>query len=176
MLPGSFEFESKRVWVAGHRGMVGSALCRRLAAERCAVITCERREVDLIRQDEVEVWLDARRPDAIVLAAANVGGILASDRRSAAFLYDNLAIETNVVHAAHAVGVEELVFLGSSCIYPQHAEQPIREEALLTGPLEPTNEWYAVAKIAGLQLCEAYRGEHSLEDRALATCAEAATP
>ena len=160
MSPGSFELEGKRVWVAGHRGMVGSALCRRLAAERCAVITCARREVDLTRQAEVEAWLDARRPDAIVLAAAKVGGILANDRHPAAFLYDNLMIEANVVHAAHAVGVEKLVFLGSSCIYPKHAAQPIREAALLTGPLEPTNEWYAIAKIAGLELCRAYRREH----------------
>ena len=156
----SFDLQDKRVWVAGHRGMVGAALCRRLAEESCELLTVDRGEVDLRRQAEVEAWLERTRPDAIMLAAAKVGGILANDRHPAAFLYDNLMIEANVVHAAHAVGVEKLVFLGSSCIYPKYAEQPIREEALLTGPLEPTNEWYAIAKIAGLKLCQAYRREH----------------
>jgi GDP-L-fucose synthase len=139
---------------------VGSALCRRLAAEPCAVITCARGEVDLTRQAEVEAWLEATRPDAIFLAAAKVGGIVANDRYPAAFLYDNLMIEANVIHAAHRLDVDKLVFLGSSCIYPKFAAQPIREDALLTGALEPTNEWYAVAKIAGLKLCQAYRREH----------------
>jgi GDP-L-fucose synthase len=140
--------------------MVGGALCRRLADEPCELLTVDRDEVDLRRQAEVEAWLAEARPDAILLAAAKVGGILANDRHPAAFLYDNLMIEANVVHAAHAVGVEKLVFLGSSCIYPKFAEQPICEEALLAGPLEPTNEWYAIAKIAGLKLCQAYRREH----------------
>ncbi len=157
---GSFELEGKRVWVAGHRGMVGSALCRRLADEPCTVLTCARGELDLRRQGDVEAWLEATRPDAILLAAAKVGGILANDRAPADFLYDNLAIATNVIHAAHRVDVAKLVFLGSSCIYPKFAEQPIREEALLTGPLEPTNEGYAIAKIAGLELCRAHRRQH----------------
>ena len=156
----SFDLTDKRIWVAGHRGMVGAALCRRLADEPCELLTVDRDEVDLRRQAEVEAWLERTRPDAILLAAAKVGGILANDRHPASFLYDNLMIEANVVHAAHALGVEKLVFLGSSCIYPKYAEQPIREEALLTGPLEPTNEWYAIAKIAGLKLCQAYRREH----------------
>ena len=155
-----FDLEAKRVWVAGHRGMVGSALCRRLAHEPCTVLTVDRPEVDLRRQAEVEAWLAAERPDAIFLAAAKVGGIMANDRYPATFLYDNLMIEANVIHAAHRVGVEKLVFLGSSCIYPKFADQPIREDALLSGPLEPTNEWYAIAKIAGLKLCQAYRREH----------------
>jgi GDP-L-fucose synthase len=156
----SFDLTDKRIWVAGHRGMVGAALCRRLADEPCELLTVDRDEVDLRRQAEVEAWLERTRPDAILLAAAKVGGILANDRHPAGFLYDNLMIEANVVHAAHALGVEKLVFLGSSCIYPKYAEQPIREEALLTGALEPTNEWYAIAKIAGLKLCQAYRREH----------------
>jgi len=160
---GLYDLEGKRVWVAGHGGMVGSALCRRLADEPCTVLTCERREVDLTRQAEVEAWLEAARPDAIFLAAAKVGGILANDRQPAAFLYDNLMIEANVIHAARHVGVEKLVFLGSSCIYPKFAEQPIGEDALLTGPLEPTNAWYAVAKIAGVKLCQAYRREHGCD-------------
>jgi len=160
---GLYDLEGKRVWVAGHGGMVGSALCRRLADEPCTVLTCERREVDLTRQAEVEAWFEAARPDAIFLAAAKVGGILANDRQPAAFLYDNLMIEANVIHAARHVGVEKLVFLGSSCIYPKFAEQPIGEDALLTGPLEPTNAWYAVAKIAGVKLCQAYRREHGCD-------------
>lgn len=159
----AFDLRGKRVWVAGHRGMVGAALCRRLADVPCTVLTVDRGEVDLRRQAAVETWLEAQRPDAVFLAAARVGGILANDRQPAAFLYDNLMIEANVIHAAHAVGVEKLVFLGSSCIYPKFAEQPIREDALLTGPLEPTNAWYAIAKIAGLKLCQAYRREHGCD-------------
>mgnify|MGYP006274513205 CR=1 FL=1 len=155
-----FDLSGKRVWVAGHRGMVGSALCRRLEAEPCTVVTVDRSEVDLRRQADVEMWLQRARPDAVFLGAAKVGGILANDRTPADFLYDNLMIEANVVHAAHTVGVDKLVFLGSSCIYPKFAEQPIVEEALLTGPLEPTNAWYAIAKIAGLKLCQAYRRQH----------------
>mgnify|MGYP006270758775 CR=1 FL=1 len=156
----SFDLAGKRIWVAGHRGMVGAALCRRLEAEPVTILTADRRDVDLRRQSEVEAWLEATRPDAILLAAAKVGGIVANDREPATFLYDNLAIEANVIHAAHAVDVAKLVFLGSSCLYPKFAEQPIREEALLTGPLEPTNEWYAVAKIAGIKLCQAYRRQY----------------
>ena len=152
---------AKRIWVAGHRGMVGSAICRQLIARGDNVITADRNVVDLRNQIAVEVWLRQNRPDAIMFAAAKVGGILANNSLPADFIYDNLAIATNVIHSAHASGVDRLVFLGSSCIYPKFAPQPIKEEALLTGPLEPTNEWYAVAKIAGIKLCQAYRRQYS---------------
>jgi GDP-L-fucose synthase len=155
-----YELTGKRVWVAGHTGMVGSALVRRLAREDCELITVTRSELDLRRQAEVNRFVADRRPDAIVLAAARVGGILANDTYPADFLYDNLLIETNVIGAAHAHDVGRLLFLGSSCIYPRLAPQPIVEEALLTGPLEPTNEWYAIAKIAGMKLVEALRKQH----------------
>jgi GDP-L-fucose synthase len=155
-----FPLKGKRVWVAGHRGMAGSAIVRRLAREECEVIAAGREVVDLTRQKETEDWLAANRPDAVFLAAARVGGIHANNTQPAEFIYENLAIETNVIHAAHRVGVKKLVFLGSSCIYPREAAQPMREEALLTGPLEPTNQWYAIAKIAGLKLCQAYRRQY----------------
>ncbi|MRX34409.1 GDP-L-fucose synthase [Aminobacter sp. MDW-2] len=158
-----YPLAGKRVWVAGHRGMVGSALMRRLAREGCEVITAGRDTVDLTRQAEVEAWLAETRPQAVLLAAAKVGGILANATYPAAFLYENLAIETNVIHAAHKIGVEKLLFLGSSCIYPKFATQPIAEDSLLTGALEPTNEWYAIAKIAGLKLAEAYRKQHGAD-------------
>ncbi|WP_026606624.1 GDP-L-fucose synthase [Methylocapsa acidiphila] len=147
----------RRIWVAGHRGMVGSAILRRLASEDADVLTVGRGELDLRRQEAVHAWVAKAAPDVVILAAAKVGGILANDSYPADFLYDNLVIETNIIHAAHEAGVERLVFLGSSCIYPKFAPQPIKEEALLTGPLEPTNEWYAIAKIAGIKLCQAYR-------------------
>lgn len=150
----------KRVYVAGHRGMVGSAIVRRLEREGCAILTASHAELDLIDAAAVEAWFAAERPDLVFLAAAKVGGILANDSQPADFLYDNLMIAANVIHAAHRARVEKLLFLGSSCIYPKFAEQPIREEALLTGPLEPTNEWYAIAKIAGIKLCQAYRRQH----------------
>jgi GDP-L-fucose synthase len=140
--------------------MVGSAVARQLAAAGDTVITVDRSVVDLRNQISVETWLNQNRPDAIIFAAAKVGGILANDSLPADFIYDNLAIETNVIHSAHAANVNKLVFLGSSCIYPKFAEQPIREDALLTGPLEPTNEWYAIAKIAGIKLCQAYRKQY----------------
>ncbi|MBY3070485.1 GDP-L-fucose synthase [Rhizobium laguerreae] len=155
-----YDLSNKKIWVAGHRGMVGSALVRRLQSEECNVITATRREVDLKRQDEVEKFVEATRPDAIILAAAKVGGILANDSYPAEFVYDNLIIEANIFEAAHRAGVDRLLFLGSSCIYPKLAPQPISEEALLTGPLEPTNEWYAIAKIAGIKLAEAYRKQY----------------
>ena len=158
-----YPLAGKRVWVAGHRGMVGRAIVRRLAGEGCQVLTVGRDAVDLRRQRETEDWLAAHRPHAVFLAAATVGGIVANDSRPAAFLYDNLAIETNVIHAAWTVGVEKLLFLGSSCIYPRLAPQPIPEDALLTGPLEPTNEWYAIAKIAGIKLCQAYRRQYGAD-------------
>ena len=155
-----YDLAGKRVYVAGHRGMVGSALVRRLAREGCHVLTATRAELDLTRQADVEAWMEKERPDAVFLAAAKVGGILANDSFPADFLYDNLILEANIIHAAHTVGVEKLLFLGSSCIYPKFADQPIVEEALLTGALEPTNEWYAIAKIAGIKLCQAYRRQH----------------
>jgi len=158
-----YPLAGKRVWVAGHRGMVGAAVARRLAREDCAVLTAGRETVDLTRQAETEDWLAEHRPDAVVMAAARVGGILANDTRPADFLWDNLAIEANVIRAAHQAGVGKLLFLGSSCIYPREAAQPMGEDALLTGPLEPTNEWYAVAKIAGIKLCQAYRRQHGAD-------------
>ncbi len=156
----SYSLNGKKVYVAGHRGMVGSALVRRLATEGCDVLTATRSELDLVRQDQVENWMEKNRPDAIFLAAARVGGILANETYPAEFLYDNLILEANIIHAAHKVGVEKLMFLGSSCIYPKFAEQPIREESLLTGSLEATNQWYAIAKIAGIKLCQAYRAQY----------------
>ncbi len=157
---GAFDLAGKRVWVAGHKGMVGSALVRRLATENCEILTAGHGELDLARQADVEAWVAGQRPDAVIMAAARVGGILANDSYPADFLYDNLAIETNVIHAAHKADVAKLLFLGSSCIYPKLAPQPIPESALLTGPLEPTNQWYAIAKIAGIMLCQAYRRQH----------------
>jgi len=155
-----YDLNGKRVWVAGHKGMVGSALIRRLASENCEILTCERSDADLTRQLEVENWLEANRPDAIIIAAAKVGGIYANDTLPSDFLYDNLMIEANIIKAAHDVGTEKLLFLGSSCIYPKFAEQPIEESSLLTGPLELTNQWYAIAKIAGIKLCQAYRAQY----------------
>ena len=153
----------RRVWVAGHRGMVGSALCRRLASESCEVLTVGRNEADLRRQSEVEAWMAAARPEMVFVAAATVGGIHANDTRPAEFLYDNLMIEANIIHAAHKLAVRKLLFLGSSCIYPREAPQPMTENALLTGALEPTNQWYAVAKIAGIKLCQAYRRQYGCD-------------
>lgn len=158
-----FSLKGKRVWVAGHRGMVGAALVRRLASEDCELVFADRASVDLRRQAEVEAWMAANRPDVVFLAAAKVGGILANDTFPAQFLYDNLMIEANIIQAAHEAKVEKLLFLGSSCIYPKHADQPITEEALLTGPLEPTNEWYAIAKIAGIKLAQAYRRQYGCD-------------
>ena len=155
-----FRLAGRRVWVAGHRGMVGSALVRRLGREDCEILTVGRAQADLRRQSEVEAWLAATRPEVVVVAAAKVGGILANDRQPVEFLYDNLMIEANIIHEAHRQGVEKLLFLGSSCIYPKHAPQPMPESSLLQGPLEPTNQWYAIAKIAGIKLCQAYRREY----------------
>ena len=149
----AYDLRGKRVWVAGHRGMVGSAVARRLQGTGCEVLVAGRSDVDLVRQDQVERWMERNRPHAIVLAAARVGGIVANDTQPARFIYENLMIEANVVHAAWQAGVEKLLFLGSTCIYPRLAPQPLAEDSLLTGPLEPTNEWYAVAKIAGIKLC-----------------------
>jgi GDP-L-fucose synthase len=158
-----FRIEGRRIWVAGHRGMVGSAVVRRLAREGCEVLTVERDKLDLRRQADVQAWMHASRPDAVILAAARVGGIHANASRPADFLDDNLTLQTNVIHTAAEIGVRKLLFLGSSCIYPRLAPQPIHESALLTGPLEPTNQWYAIAKIAGLMQCQAYREQHGCD-------------
>jgi GDP-L-fucose synthase len=157
---GTFDLRGKRVWVAGHRGMVGSAIVRRLAREDCECITAARDALDLRRQAEVERWMEREKPHAAFVAAAKVGGIVANDTQPVDFLYDNLVIESNVIAAAHRTGVAKLLFLSSSCVYPRLAPQPMTEEMLLTGPLEPTNQWYAVAKIAGMKLVEAYRRQH----------------
>jgi GDP-L-fucose synthase len=156
----SYALAGKRVWVAGHRGMVGSALVRRLESEGCAVLAAGRDRLDLRDAAAVRAWMHDNAPQAVILAAAKVGGIVANDSWPADFLYDNLAIENAIIHAAFEAQVEKLLFLGSSCIYPKFAPQPITEDALLTGPLEPTNEWYAIAKIAGIKLCQAYRRQH----------------
>jgi GDP-L-fucose synthase len=161
--PEKYSLKGKRVWVAGHKGMAGSAIVRRLATEGCEILTVDRKRVDLTQQRAVEEWMAAARPQAVFVAAAKVGGILANMTRPAEFLYDNLILEANIVHAAYRVGVEKLLFLGSSCIYPRGAPQPMPEDALLTGPLEPTNEWYAVAKIAGIKLCQAYRQQYGCD-------------
>ena len=158
-----YSLKGKKVWVAGHRGMVGSALMRRLVSEDCELLTATRDEVDLRRQAEVESWMADRRPDAVFIPAAKVGGILANDSYPAEFLYDNLMIEANIINASWQNDVEKLLFLGSSCIYPKLADQPMREDALLTGPLEPTNQWYAVAKIAGIKLAQAYRRQYGCD-------------
>ncbi len=159
----AYSLSGKRVFVAGHRGMVGSGIVRRLASEGCEVLTASRSELNLLDQVAVRDWFAHHRPDAVFLAAAKVGGILANDTYPADFLYDNLMIEANVIEASFRNDVEKLLFLGSSCIYPKHADQPIVEEALLTGPLEPTNEWYAIAKIAGIKLAQAYRRQHGCD-------------
>jgi GDP-L-fucose synthase len=158
-----YSLKGKRIWVAGHRGMAGSAIARRLRTEDCELIVVDRGAVDLRRQDAVEKWLAKHRPHAVFLAAAKVGGIMANDTRPAEFVYENLAIEANVIHGSYVFGVQKLLFLSSSCVYPRLAPQPMKEEALLTGPLEPTNEWYAVAKIAGMKMCQAYRRQYGCD-------------
>lgn len=159
----TYSLSGKRVWVAGHRGMVGSAIVRRLASTGCEIIEAGRDVVDLTRQAEVEAWMADAKPQVIFLAAAKVGGIHANNTRPAEFIHDNLVIETSIINAAHKTGVEKLLFLGSACIYPREAPQPMAEDALLTGPLEPTNEWYALAKIAGMKLCQAYRRQYGCD-------------
>jgi len=158
-----FDVHGKRVYVAGHRGMVGSALVRRLAREDCQILTASRSEVDLRNQQAVDRWFDEHRPDVVFLAAARVGGIYANNAQPGDFLYDNLALQTNLIEAARRVQVAKLLFFGSSCIYPRLAPQPMPESCLLTGSLEPTNQWYAIAKIAGLKLCEAYRRQYGCD-------------
>lgn len=158
-----YSLQGKKIWVAGHRGMVGSALCRALTRLDCQILTTDRKSLDLRDQSGVDQWVAANKPDAIFIAAATVGGIHANNSRPAEFIYDNLAIETAIIHAAWRHGTEKLMLLGSSCIYPRMAQQPMAEDALLTGPLEPTNEWYAIAKIAGIKLCQAYRAQYGCD-------------
>jgi GDP-L-fucose synthase len=158
-----FDLAGKRIFVAGHNGMAGSALLRRLGNEECKLLTIERIQLDLTRQEPTERWLASSKPHVVIVAAAKVGGILANSRYPVDFLSDNLAIELNLIRASYAAGVQKLLFLGSTCVYPKFAKQPMSEDQLLTGPLEPTNEWYAVAKIAGIKLCEAYRQQYQCD-------------
>jgi GDP-L-fucose synthase len=155
-----FELKGKRIYVAGHTGMAGSAIVRRLGLETCTILTVEHRELDLTQQEATERWLAAARADVVVVAAGRVGGIMANNNYPVDFLADNLAIGLNLIRASHLVRVKKLLFLGSSCVYPKYAKQPMSEDQLLTGELEPTNEWYAIAKIAGIKLCEAYLRQH----------------
>jgi len=166
-LKSPFELSGSCVYVAGHRGMVGAAICRRLSQEPCDILT---NELDLREQADVRRWMAAEKPDVVVITAAKVGGILANATSPADFLYDNLMIEANLIHAAHESGADKLLFLGSSCIYPKEAAQPIGEDALLGGALEPTNEAYAVAKIAGVKLCQAYRAQHGKDFISVMPC------
>ena len=165
-----YRLAGKKVFVAGHRGMVGSALTRRLERENCEIVTVDRARIDLRRQAETEDWFAENRPHLVLMSAARVGGIIANRDRPGEFLYDNLLIEANVIEASRQVGVEKAVFLGSSCIYPKLAPQPITEELLLAGPLEPTNEAYAIAKIAGIKLVEAYRRQYGLRYISVQPC------
>jgi GDP-L-fucose synthase len=158
-----FALDGRRIWVAGHRGMVGSALVRRLSAEGLTVVTTGENRIDMTRQAEVANFMASQRPDVVIIAAARVGGIAANAARPVDFLHDNLMIEANIMRAAADAGVAKLMFLGSSCIYPRLAPQPMAEDALLTGPLEETNQWYAVAKIAGIKLAQAYRQQYGLD-------------
>jgi GDP-L-fucose synthase len=159
----TYNLSGKKVWVAGHRGMVGSAVCRQLENENCNIIKACRDEVNLVNQAEVNEWMNTVKPDAIVLAAAKVGGIQANNNFPVDFLYENLMIEANIIHAAHLNNVKRMLFLGSSCIYPRLADQPIKENSLLSGALEPTNEWYAIAKITGIKLIQAYRKQYGYD-------------
>lgn len=159
----SYTLDGKRIFVAGHKGLVGGAVVRRLADVLCEVVTVGRDVLDLTDQAAVRDWFNSAKPDAVILAAGKVGGIYANDTDPVGFLADNLALQTNVISSAYESGVEKLLFLGSSCIYPKYAPQPIPEEALLKGPLEPTNEWYAIAKIAGIKLCQAYRKQYGAD-------------
>jgi GDP-L-fucose synthase len=163
MKPPLFDLRDKRVYVAGHGGMVGSAIVRRLRSEACEILTLDRAKVDLTLQEATERWLEALEPDVVILAAAKVGGIAVNDKYPVDFLGENLAIQLNIIRASHAVGVKKLLFLGSSCIYPKFAPQPMSEDLLLSGPLEPTNQWYSVAKIAGIKLVEAYRRQFAAD-------------
>jgi GDP-L-fucose synthase len=159
----NYALNNKRVWVTGHNGMVGSAIIRGLSNEDCEIITVSRDKLDLRDSSSVSEWMKKNKPEAVFIASAKVGGIHANSYYSAEFLYDNLMIEANIIHNAWKNDVEKLLFLGSSCIYPRNTVQPITEEALLTGELEPTNEWYAIAKIAGIKLCQSYRQQYGVQ-------------
>lgn len=159
----TYALQGKRVWVAGHKGMVGSAIVRRLSRENCTILSVDRLEINLENQAEVYEWMHQNKPEAVFLAAATVGGILANSVRPVDFLHNNLMIQANIISGAQVFGVQKLLFLGSSCIYPRDAVQPISEEALLSGPLEPTNQWYAIAKIAGIKLIQAYRQQYGCD-------------
>lgn len=155
---------NSRIFVAGHRGLVGSAICRELErAGYTNIIKKTRADLDLLDPGAVERFYESARPDYVFVAAAKVGGILANDQQPAEFLYENLQIQNNLIHGAHRAGVKKLLFLGSSCVYPKLAPQPLKEEFLLAGPLEPTNQWYAVAKIAGIKMCQAYRRQYGCD-------------
>ena len=158
-----FDLRGKRVYVAGHTGMAGAAIVRRLRSEGCEILTVNRSAVDLTNQQQTEAWMLQERPDAVFLAAGRVGGIYANDSFPADFLADNIAIALNVMRAAVAASVKKLLFLGSSCIFPRNASQPMNEDMLLTGPLEPTNQWYAIAKIAGIKLAQAYKRQFGVD-------------
>ena len=158
-----FKLHGKKIWVAGHNGMVGKAVVRLLEKKSCEILTSDRHSLDLTIQTDVNNWVANNKPEIVIICAAKVGGILANDSYPAEFLYQNLMIEANIIHAAYENNVDKLLFLGSSCIYPKHAEQPMKETALLTGPLEETNEWYALAKIAGIKLCQAYRTQYGAD-------------
>jgi len=158
-----FSLSGKRVFIAGHRGMVGAALARRVAGENCELLSASHDQLDLRNQAQTEQWISTNRPHVVFMAAAKVGGIVANNTRRAEFIYDNIAIAANVIQAAHSAGVEKLLFLGSTCIYPRLAAQPMREDTLLTGPLEVTNEPYAIAKIAGIKMVEAYRDQYGAD-------------
>lgn len=158
-----FDLAGKRVLIAGHKGMVGAAIGRRLAKESCDLLVADRQELDLTRQEPTERYLESLRPNVVVMAAARVGGIQANSSFPVQFLADNLAIELNLINASYKAGVQKLLFLGSTCIYPKFAKQPISEDQLLKGELEPTNEWYAIAKIAGVKLCQAYRRQYKAD-------------
>ena len=158
-----FKINGKKIWVAGHNGMVGKAVVRQLEKKNCEILTVDRRFLDLTIQKDVNNWVTDNKPDIVIICAAKVGGILANNRYPAEFLYQNLMIEANIINAAYENDIDKLLFLGSSCIYPKHTEQPIKETALLTGLLEETNEWYALAKIAGIKLCQAYRTQYGTD-------------
>lgn len=162
-MPDIYSLKNKKIWVAGHNGLVGSALCRRLESENCQVLTVSKAELDCRDQQAVQSWMLAHKPDAVIIAAAKVGGIQANIDAPAEFLFDNLMIEANIIHGAYETGAEKLLFLGSSCIYPKNAKNPISEDALLKGDLEPSNEAYAIAKIAGIKLCQSYRYQYGCD-------------
>ncbi len=162
-MPKNYSLQNKNIWIAGHNGLVGSALCRRLERENCSILSAKRAELDCRDQVAVLAWMRLNKPDAVIIAAAKVGGIAANMNAPAEFLYDNLMIAANIIHAAYESGAQKLLFLGSSCIYPKDAQNPITEEALLTGSLEPTNAPYALAKIAGVKLCESYRAQYGCD-------------